>query len=140
MNRDFTADFNLEEDEFDNCEDMDEDERKDGINHLFEFITGYALRRLNEDESLEENRALIFMAIDCAAKNIDEEEAANHILATLMGMGYFITEDELEETLSKVKEECVKEIMAYKIAVKALYELHAHPADVMMEVYKLLED
>ena len=113
-------------------------ERDAHINQLFGYITESAMRRLEYDVTQEENRLLTYMAIDCLAKVTEENVAVRHILTHLAGMGYFMTEEEINETLSKVKEHCVREILAYKIAVEDVYEAYAHPADVIMKVHKLM--
>lgn len=113
-------------------------EREAHINQLFGYITESAMRRLEYDVTQEENRLLTYMAIDCLAKGAEENVAVRHILTHLVGMGYFMTEEEIKETLSRVKEHCVREILAYKIAVEDVYESYAHPADVIMKVHKLM--
>ena len=113
-------------------------ERDAHINQLFGYITESAMRRLEYDVTQEENRLLTYMAIDCLAKGVEENVAVRHILTHLVGMGYFMTEEEIKETLSRVKEHCVREILAYKIAVEDVYESYAHPADVIMKVHKLM--
>ena len=127
-----------------NNEDIDiygdtDAERELHINQLFGFITRHAVRRLNLDESQEENNLLIYMAIDCLSKGIDTDVAIGHILAHMMGMGYFITESNIKETLAEVKEHCQKEILAYAIAIDDISESYADPAMVIIKVHKLLE-
>ncbi len=114
-------------------------EREVGITHLFDFITGYAARKLNFDASQESDRAVVYMVIDCLAKEVETDIAIGHIMNNIMLLGYYISEDDIKKTLDQAKKLCIKEILAYKIAVEDVYESYAHPADVIMKVHKLLE-
>ena len=114
-------------------------EHEAGINHLFDFITGYAARRLNFDASQESDKAVVYMVIDCLAKGVEKEVAVGHIMNNIMLLGYYISEDDIKKTLEQAEKLCIKEILAYKIAVEDVYESYAHPADVIMKVHKLLE-
>lgn len=130
--------FDDEDDEYDEDE-FGDDEIEDGINMLFDFITGFALRKLELDESDDLERMVVFMSIDCESKGVGEEETVGYILAKLMGMGFYLSEENVRGILADVKAHCQVEIMAYKIAVDALYEQNEHPADVLMKVNQLLE-
>jgi hypothetical protein len=138
MNNDFIDDIEQYDDEEVDIYGDTPAERNAHINQLFGYITESAMRRLEYDVTQEENRLLTYMAIDCLAKGAEENVAVRHILTHLVGMGYFMTEEEIKETLSRVKEHCVREILAYKIAVEDVYESYAHPADVIMKVHKLM--
>ena len=139
MNNDSIDDFEQYDDEEIDIYGDTPTEREAHINQLFGYITESAMRRLEYDVTQEENRLLTYMAIDCLAKGAEENVAVRHILTHLVGMGYFMAEEDIKETLSRVKELCVREIQAYKISVEDVYESYAHPADVIMKVYKLLE-
>lgn len=138
MNNDFIDDIEQYDDEEVDIYGDTPAERDAHINQLFGYITESAMRRLEYDVTQEENRLLTYMAIDCLANGVEENVAIRHILTHLVGMGYFMTEEEIKETLSRVKELCVREILAYKIAVEDVYESYAHPADVIMKVHKLM--
>ena len=114
-------------------------EREAGINHLFDFITGYAARKLNFDASQESDKAVVYMVIDCLAKEVETNVAVGHIMNNIMLLGYYISEDDIKKTIDQAKKLCFKELLAYKIAIEDVYESYAHPADVIMKVHKLLE-
>lgn len=139
MNHDFINDFEqIDDNELDIYGETAQ-EREAGINHLFDFITGYAVRRLNFDASQESDKAVVYMVIDCLAKGVEKEVAVGHIMGHIMLMGFYISEDDIKKTLEQAEKLCIKEILAYKIAVEDVYESYAHPADVIMKVHKLLE-
>lgn len=139
MSRDFITDFEqIDDNELDVYGETAE-ERDAGIGHLFDFITGYAARKLNFDASRESNKAVVYMVIDCLAKEVETDVAVGHIMNHIMLLGYYISEDDIKKTLDQAKKLCFKEIMAYKIAIEDVYESYAHPADVIMKVHKLLE-
>ena len=139
MHHDFINDFEqIDDNELDIYGETAQ-EREAGINHLFDFITGYAARRLNFDTSQESDKAVVYMVIDCLAKEVEKEVAVGHIMGHIMLMGFYISEDDIKKTLEQAEKLCIKEILAYKIAVEDVYESYAHPADVIMKVHKLLE-
>ena len=139
MNQDFINDLEqIDDNELDIYGETAQ-EREAGINHLFDFITGYAARRLNVDASQESDNAVVYMVIDCLAKEVEKEVAVGHIMGHIMLMGFYISEDDIKKTLEQAEKLCIKEILAYKIAVEDVYESYAHPADVIMKVHKLLE-
>ena len=139
MNHDFINDFEqIDDNELDIYGETAQ-EREAGINHLFDFITGYAARRLNFDTSQESDKAVVYMVIDFLAKGVEKEVAVGHIMGHIMLMGFYISEDDIKKTLEQAEKLCIKEILAYKIAVEDVYESYAHPADVIMKVHKLLE-
>lgn len=139
MNHDFINDFEqIDDNELDIYGETAQ-EREAGINHLFDLITGYAARRLNFDASQESDKAVVYMVIDCLAKGVEKEVAVGHIMGHIMLMGFYISEDDIKKTLEQAEKLCIKEILAYKIAVEDVYESYAHPADVIMKVHKLLE-
>lgn len=139
MNHDFINDFEqIDDNELDIYGETAQ-EREAGINHLFDLITGYAARRLNFDASQESDKAVVYMVIDCLAKGVEKEVAVGHIMGHIMLMEFYISEDDIKKTLEQAEKLCNKEILAYKIAVEDVYESYAHPADVIMKVYKLLE-
>lgn len=139
MNQDFANDFEqIDDNELDIYGETAQ-EREAGINHLFDFITGYAARKLNFDASQESDKAVVYMVIDCLAKEVETNVAVGHIMNNIMLLGYYISEDDIKKTIDQAKKLCFKEILAYKIAVEDVYESYAHPADVIMKVHKLLE-
>ena len=139
MNHDFINDFEqIDDNELDIYGETAQ-EHEAGINHLFDFITGYAARKLNFDASQESDKAVVYMVIDCLAKGVEKEVAVGHIMGHIMLMGFYISEDDIKKTLEQAEKLCIKEILAYKIAVEDVYESYAHPADVIMKVHKLLE-
>lgn len=139
MNHDFINNFEqIDDNELDIYGETAQ-EREAGINHLFDFIIGYAARRLNFDASQESDKAVVYMVIDCLAKGVEKEVAVGHIMGHIMLMGFYISEDDIKKTLEQAEKLCIKEILAYKIAVEDVYESYAHPADVIMKVHKLLE-
>lgn len=139
MNQDFANDLEqLDDNELDIYGETAQ-EREVGITHLFDFITRYAARKLNFDASQESDKAVVYMVIDCLAKEVEKEVAVGHIMGHIMLMGFYISEDDIKKTLEQAEKLCIKEILAYKIAVEDVYESYAHPADVIMKVHKLLE-
>ena len=139
MNRDLINDYEQMDNEELDIYGETVQEREAGIAHLFDFITGYAAKRLNFDASQESDKAVVYMVIDCLAKGVETEVAVGHIMGHIMMMGYYISEDDIKKTLEQAEKLCIKEILAYKIAVEDVYESYAHPADVIMKVHKLLE-
>ena len=96
MNHDFINDFEqIDDNELDIYGETAQ-EREVGINHLFDFITGYAARRLNFDASQESDKAVVYMVIDCLAKGVEKEVAVGHIMGHIMLMGFYISEDDIK--------------------------------------------
>lgn len=107
---------------------------------IFNTIARHAARKLELDGADEDDILLLNVIIDCEVKGLKEDAAVHYIICKLMGMGYYISEDDVKCTLSDVKTYCQSEIMAYKIALDEIYNYSTDPEIVFIKVNDFLNN